>query len=173
MIRPLAEQDFDSAIGIVNRAWKDVYNGYVNRELLNNAGCRERGKHLKTDFINHRLSEYVWDESGSILGMLSTGITADSDKAGAFEIWRIYIAAEARGRGIGGQLLSFAEENAKENGYTEILIWAFSKNIRAIKFYLKYGYRIDKEIYLGTPYLTYGTRFTKLLKAELATDCNY
>ncbi len=161
MIRPLAESDFDTVISIVNRDWKDVYTGYVNQELLSDAGCQERGQQLLKDFINHRLSEYVWEESGQILGLLSMGTTADSDKANAFEIWRIYIAVESQGKGIGGQLLAFAEQNAKASGYTEILIWAFSKNTRAIRFYQKYGYQIDKEEYLDTPYLTYGTRLVK------------
>jgi len=161
MIRSLAGSDFDAAISIVNRDWKDVYTGYVSQELLNDAGCKERGQQLKKDFINHRLSEYVWEESDQILGLLSMGATVDSDKTGAFEIWRIYISAEAQGRGIGGQLLAFAEQNAKANGYTEIIIWAFSKNTRAIKFYQKYGYQINKEEYLGTPYLTFGTRLLK------------
>ncbi len=161
MIRPLAESDFDTVISIVNRDWKDVYTGYVNQGLLSDAGCQERGQQLKKDFISHRLSEYVWEESGRILGLLSMGPTADSDKTITFEIWRIYLAVEAQGRGIGGQLLAFAEQNAKANGYTEILIWAFSKNARAIKFYQKYGYRIDKEEYLGAPYLSYGTRLIK------------
>lgn len=73
MIRPLAESDFDTVISIVNRNWKDVYTGYVNQELLNEAGCQERGQQLKKDFISHRLSEYVWVESGQILGLLSMG----------------------------------------------------------------------------------------------------
>lgn len=161
MIRPLAESDFDTVISIVNRDWRDIYNGYVNQELLSDAGCQERGQQLKKDFISRRLSEYVWEEAGQILGLLSMGATADSDKANAFEIWRIYIAVEAQGKGIGGQLLAFAEQNAKASGYKEILIWAFSKNTRAIKFYQKYGYRIDKEEYLEAPYLTYGTRLLK------------
>ena len=109
MIRPLVESDFNAAIQIVNRNWKNVYVGYVNQGLLNDAGCQERSQQLREDFINHRLSEYVWEESGQILGLLSMGTTADTDKASAFEIWRIYIAAEAQGKGIGGRLLVFAE----------------------------------------------------------------
>ena len=107
MIRPLVESDFNAAIQIVNRNWKNVYVGYVNQGLLNDAGCQERSQQLREDFINHRLSEYVWEESGQILGLLSMGTTADTDKASAFEIWRIYIAAEAQGKGIGGRLLVF------------------------------------------------------------------
>jgi ribosomal protein S18 acetylase RimI-like enzyme len=161
MIRPLVESDFDAVISIVNQNWKDVYTGYVNQELLDDTGCYERGQRLKQDFINHRLSEYVWEESGQVLGLLSMGATADADKANDFEIWRIYISAEAQGRGIGGRLLTFAEQTAREKEFEEIIIWAFSRNERAIKFYQKYGYQIDKEEYLDTPYLTDGTRLLK------------
>ncbi len=161
MIRPLVESDFDAVIHLVNRNWTDVYAGYVNQDLLNDTGCYERGQQLREEFINHRLSEYVWEESGQILGLLSMGATADADKAGDFEVWRIYISTEAQGKGIGGRLLTFAEQIARANGYAEIILWAFSKNTRAIKFYQKYGYQVDKEKYLDAPYLTYGTRLLK------------
>jgi GNAT superfamily N-acetyltransferase len=161
MIRPLTERDFDDAIHIVNQNWRTVYAGYVDPALLDEAGCDARGQQLQQDFREHRLSEYVWEESGRILGLLSMGTTADTDKAGAFELWRIYLAVEAQGRGIGGQLLAFAEQTAREQGYTEIVIWAFSGNTRAIRFYQKHGYRADKEEFLGAPYLTNGTRLLK------------
>jgi len=34
MIHPLVESDFDAAIQIVNRNWKNIYVGYVNQGLL-------------------------------------------------------------------------------------------------------------------------------------------
>ncbi|MDO5409377.1 MAG: GNAT family N-acetyltransferase [Lachnospiraceae bacterium] len=55
------------------------------------------------------------------------------------------------GKGIGKKLLYFAEQQAKENGYKESIIWAFKENIRALSFYQKCGYSIDKEEYLGEP----------------------
>lgn len=161
MIRPLAENDFEAVIHIVNQNWTAVYAGYVSQDLLSETGCYERGQRLREDFTRHRLSEYVWEEAGQVLGMLSMGVTADADKADAFEVWRIYLSPEAQGKGIGGQLLAFAEQTAKASGHTEMLIWAFSKNTRAIRFYQKHGYQVDKEEYLGSPYLADGTRLLK------------
>lgn len=163
MIRPLKERDIDVVIGIVNENWKTVYAGYINPELLNNAGCRKREIELKTDFSNRRLSEYVWEETGQLLALLSIGNTADSDKTGAFEVWRIYVDSKAQGKGIGGKLLAFAEQQANERKYSEIIIWAFKENIRALSFYQRHGYKIDKEEYLGEPYLTSGIRLIKKL----------
>ena len=115
------------------------------------------------DFQSKRLSEYVWEEQGQILALLSIGDTADIDKKGAFEIWRIYVRPEAQGHNIGSKCILFAEQEAKRQGYQEIVIWAFQENTTAISFYQKNGYVIDKNEYLGEPYLTFGIRLIKTL----------
>ena len=111
MIRPLGEKDFDTVCGIVNENWKNVYSGYVNPLLLNSDGCAARTRRLKTDFAARRLSEYVWEEENRVSAMLSFGDTADADAdmAGAFEIWRIYVASQFQGKKIGKMLMDFAE----------------------------------------------------------------
>lgn len=161
MIRPLEEKDYDIVIEIININWKKTYSNYVSPVLLNEDGCRERADKLRHDFQSRRLSEYVWEEQGQVLALLSIGDTADTDKKGAFEIWRIYVKLEAQGRNIGSQCLVFSEQEAKKRGYEEIIIWAFQENTKAILFYQKNGYVIDKSEYLGKPYLTVGTRLIK------------
>lgn len=161
MIRPLEEMDVEIVCDIVNENWKNIYAGYVNPLLLNADGCAERIHKLKSDFITHRLLEYVWEEENQVSAMLSIGNTADADIEGAFEIWRIYVEAGVQGNGIGKRLLEFAEQQAKQRGYKKIVIWAFKENYRAISFYLKCGYCADKEEYLGEPYLAQGIRLKK------------
>lgn len=161
MIRPLEERDIEIVCTIVNENWKNVYSEYINPRLLDEDGCLERIYKLKLDFTSHRLSEYVWEEQNQVLAMLSFGDTADTDVAGAFEIWRIYVSAQFQQKGIGKQLLDFAEQQAKRQGYKRIVIWAFKNNHHAISFYQKHGYCIDKEEYLGEVYLATGTRLKK------------
>lgn len=161
MIRPLEEKDIEIVCDIVNENWKNIYAGYINPLLLNADGCAERIHKLKSDFTTHRLSEYVWETENRVSAMLSFGNTADIDMEGAFEIWRIYVDAAVQGNGIGKQLLDFAEQQAKQHGYKNIIIWAFKENNRAISFYQKRGYCVDKEVYLGEPYLAMGIRLMK------------
>lgn len=163
MLRPLEEKDFDIAIHIVNENWKKIYSGYVNPLLLNENGCENRANELKYDFQSKRLSEYVWEENGQVSALLSIGDTADDDKKGAFEIWRVYVAPKAQGRHIGSQCLIFAEQEAQRQGYKEIVIWAFQKNTKALSFYQKHGYVFDKNEYLKAPYFAVGTRLKKCL----------
>ena len=161
MIRPLAEKDYDKVIDIININWKKIYSNYVNPLLLNEDGCKERADELRHDFQSKRLSEYVWEEQGEVLALLSMGDTADKDKKEAFEIWRVYVKPGAQGHNIGSRCLAFSEQEAKKRGYQEIIIWAFQENTKAISFYQKNGYVIDKNEYLGKPYLTVGTRLVK------------
>lgn len=161
MIRPLEEKDIKVVCDIVNENWRNVYSGHINPLLLNADGCTERIHKLKTDFTAHRLSEYVWEEENQVSAMLSVGNTADADIEGAFEIWRIYVDTCAQGNGIGKRLLEFAEQQAKQQGYKRIVIWAFKENYRAVSFYQKCGYCVDKEEYLGEPYLATGIRLKK------------
>lgn len=161
MIRPLEEKDIEIVCSIVNENWKNVYAGYVNPLLLSSDGCAERIRRLKSDFATHRLSEFVWEEENQVLAMLSIGNTADTDMTGAFEIWRIYVAAPFQHNGIGRRLLGFAEQQARQRGYKEAVIWAFKDNTHAVSFYQKQGYCIDKEEYLGEPYLAVGVRLKK------------
>ena len=161
MIRELKTDDHDTVIGIVNENWRHQYRDYVNPLLLNEAGCQERAESMKRDFESNRLSEYVWEEEGRVLGLLSIGSTEERDKADAFEIWRLYLSAESRGRGIGSALLAFGERQAADRGFHEILIWAFRENRRAVSFYQNHGYRSDKEEFLADPYQTWGIRLIK------------
>lgn len=163
MIRQLNKTDFEDVIKIVNDNWQSVYSGYVNPNLLYELGCRERAEQLKSDFISRRLSEYVWVENDKVCALLSVGETADADRIGDFEVWRLYVAAEMQGKKIGGQLLDFAEQKAKNNGYNQIVIWSFSENKRAVDFYKKHGYKIDKTEFLNEPYFAYGTRLLKTI----------
>ena len=164
MIRLIQEKDIEIVCKIVNDNWTSVYAGYVNEQLLNNNGCFDRKKRMEKDFLSGRLSNYVYECNKHIIGLLSVGDTADSDKIGAFEVWRIYISEAYKNKGIGNQLLDFAEKQAIKDGYREIVIWAFKENIRAISFYKKHAYIKDKEEYLGEPYLAYGVRLNKKIR---------
>ncbi|EET58865.1 acetyltransferase, GNAT family [Marvinbryantia formatexigens DSM 14469] len=161
MIRPLEKKDIKTVCNIVNDNWKNVYTGIVNPFLLSEEGCAERIRQLESDFSTHRLSEYVWEEDSNVEALLSIGDTIDTDITGAFEIWRVYVSAKFQGKGIGRLLLDFAQQKAKEQGYKRIVIWAFKDNYRAVSFYQKNGYCIDKEEYLGEPYFAIGVRLKK------------
>ena len=121
-----------------------------------------RIQQLRQEFNTRRLDNYVYEEE-SIEGILTFGKTEDRDKPRAFEIWRIYVCENARMQGIGTKLLTFAEQEARRQGFQECLIWAFEKNTAACRFYERHGYVKDAGKYLEGDYQAEGVRYCKKL----------
>ena len=58
----------------------------------------------------------------------------------ALEIQRIYVAKEYHGKGAGAALMSDCIDRAGQNEFKTIWLGVWEKNVRAIKFYEKYGF---------------------------------
>lgn len=163
MIRLLQKEDLESVTKLVNHNWRTVYRSYVSKQLLNKEGCANRTLEIENEFFKKTRQHYVYESCGRVLALLTLGETTDDDKKGAFEIWRLYVLQAAQNRGIGSQLIQFAETRAAEQNYGEILLWAFKENKKAALFYEKHGYVKSRELELGEPYLARSVRFSKLL----------
>lgn len=81
------------------------------------------------------LDLYVRDEANHILG----GLTADT-YWDWLEVKRLWLDASMRGRGVGGQLLTAAEDEARQRGCSKSQLRTFSFQARG--FYVKFGYRV-------------------------------
>lgn len=144
MIRLMEIGDLDIVGEIVNGDWKNIYSSYINPDLLSLEGCKKRKKEIEAELLSGSLANYIYEDDGIVKALLTFGQTADSDKSGAFEIWRIYVSQDFQGVGIGKSLLTFAEKQAMLSGFQEIIIWAFKENFKAVSFYKHNGYVEDK-----------------------------
>jgi ribosomal protein S18 acetylase RimI-like enzyme len=87
------------------------------------------------DFVKKVLPEaniFVYEEDGEIKGFI--GILEESYIAGLF------ILNKYQNEGIGSKLL----EKCKED-YSILSLDVYAKNLKAIKFYKKHGFKIEKE----------------------------
>ena len=164
MIRLMEIGDLDIVGEIVNGDWKNIYSSYINPDLLSLEGCKKRKKEIEAELLSGSLANDIYEDDGIVKALLTFGQTADSDKSGAFEIWRIYVSQDFQGVGIGKSLLTFAEKQAMLSGFQEIIIWAFKENFKAVSFYKHNGYVEDKVMNLGDPYCAEGVRFCKRLE---------
>ena len=62
-------------------------------------------------------------------------------------IHRLSIDPELQGHGYAQQLMDFAENHAKENGFVSVRLDTFSQNTRNQQFYEKRGYQRLEDIY--------------------------
>lgn len=60
-------------------------------------------------------------------------------------IWRAYVDKKYRGKGLGKQLLDYAENFAKKAGYQKIYLHTSKTNPNAVAFWQKRGFKIILE----------------------------
>jgi ribosomal protein S18 acetylase RimI-like enzyme len=68
------------------------------------------------------------------------------------ELVRLYIEEEIIGKGYGSALMNFCLKEAKKNGHRTIWLGVWENNLRAIRFYEKWGFTKvgTKEFVLGS-----------------------
>ena len=132
-IRPVNEGDTEALVGLVG----SVYAEYP--------GCV-----LDLDGVDADLTapRATFDEKGGDLWVLE-----DADRElvaccgwspaepGAIELKRLYVRADARGRGIGAWLVGQVEQVARERGARRVVLWSDTRFAAAHRLYERLGYQ--------------------------------
>ena len=99
---------------------------------------------------------YVLETDGKIVGMITLTTTMDDEyipvkwltkNVDTIYIHRLGVHPKYQGRGFAQKLMGFAENYAKNKGYTSIRLDTFSQNKRNQKFYEQRGYQKLENIY--------------------------
>ena len=83
---------------------------------------------------------FVAEENGVILGGCGVYPT-EGLSAGCAELVKFYLSAEARGKGIGNQLMQQSIAAARELGYKQLYLESFPELAKAVSMYEKAGFR--------------------------------
>jgi len=150
----LARPDDAEAIADAHvRGWRAAYRGLVPDAILDGLSVERRAVSWR-DTIESQLAAAspagrTWVvEEGLVKGFAATGAIRDgSDEpgglAGAGEVLAIYLAPEARGRGLGRVLISHAVDDLCARAFDPIVVWVFEANMDARRFYEAAGFRPD------------------------------
>ena len=85
---------------------------------------------------------YYWiaEENGIMLG--GCGIfPTEGLPAGCAELVKFYLSAEARGKGIGKELMEMCIHGAEDHGYTHLYLESFPELDKAVGMYEKAGFK--------------------------------
>lgn len=94
------------------------------------------------EFDDPRYRFRVAEVDGEIVGFLKLGPSAlpiETDKR-AIELRQIYILKERHGSGIAAALTDWAIDEARRQGFEEIYLTVYVENLRARRFYERYGF---------------------------------
>ncbi|MBF8961918.1 GNAT family N-acetyltransferase [Pontibacter sp. FD36] len=83
---------------------------------------------------------FVAEENSTIIGGCGVYPT-DGLPEGCAELVKFYLAAEARGKGIGHQLMQQSIAAARELGYSQLYLESFPELAKAVSMYEKAGFR--------------------------------
>lgn len=82
-------------------------------------------------------------EEGRPVAFIALGplkLPVDRPEAGAVELQQLYVLKPWQGSGIAHRLMAFAIAHAKSRGAPAIYLSVFSENVRAQRFYARYGF---------------------------------
>lgn len=130
----------DITIGIENINSSDAITlmDELSAELEHITGNSGRGSFDNSDINNSRSIFVIARESDIAVGC-GAFRELSNDTA---EIKRMY--AKKKSVGVGGKILAHLEEQAKEIGYSRIVLETRKCNEKAVSFYQHHGYRVIK-----------------------------
>jgi N-acetylglutamate synthase-like GNAT family acetyltransferase len=129
MIRPCTKKDFDAVFTIINDAAR-AYKGVIPADRYNEP-------YMSREYLRHEIEAGVsfwgYEEQGELLGVMGV-----QDVQDVTLIRHAYVRTVARGKGIGGALLSRLKALIKRPA----LVGTWAAADWAIRFYEKHGFRL-------------------------------
>jgi ribosomal protein S18 acetylase RimI-like enzyme len=141
-IRAATVQDADAIADVQSRTWFAAYDGIVDRAVMEQRAAdrpaRWRG-HLAQG-----TPTWLAEDASTPVGIMSAGPSRDDDATiRTGELWMIYVAPEAQGRGVGRALMDEAIAQLRAQAFTEATLWVFEANAAARGFYERLGWHHD------------------------------
>ncbi|TPE40654.1 GNAT family N-acetyltransferase [Pontibacter mangrovi] len=131
-IQPTDNEPLASLIRTVFREFKIDKPGTVYTDPTTDA--------LYQLFQNPASAYFVAEEDGVLLGGCGMYPTEGLPE-GCAELVKFYLAADARGKGIGNRLMEQSIKVAQELGYKQLYLESFPELARAVSMYEKAGFR--------------------------------
>ena len=145
VVRRAAPADAPVLARIRVASWRATYAGIVPAEVL--AGLRPEPIEAR---MSHRISEpgelgmLVVEAPGEgVVGYASVGPSRDDLAPGVGEVYAIYLAPGALGRGLGRALMERALADLVAAGYHAAVLWVLTANHPARRFYEHEGFALD------------------------------
>ena len=144
-VRPAIPADAGEIARVHVASWQSTYRGIVPQPILDGLSIERRA-----EFWERLLREpgenrtWVGEMDGVIVGFAGTSRTTEPDLvSGIGELESIYLLPRAKGVGLGRLLLRAATRDFMERGLTSAILWVFTANERARRFYEAAGWGLD------------------------------
>ncbi|MHB8436686.1 MAG: GNAT family N-acetyltransferase [Acidimicrobiales bacterium] len=136
-------------------AWQAGYRGMMPDKYLDGLDLAARTERWRSALATGgRAGQALWngshetvlvveDHESRVVGLASIGATRDDKQGELGELWMLNIEPGSWSQGLGRQLLEAAEEQLRQAGYREAVLWVLDVNGRARRFYERAGWWLD------------------------------
>lgn len=145
LVRPAVPADAPDIARAHVEAWQSAYVGLVPQNTLDRLSIERRAV-----YWSRRLAEpgadrtWVAERDGRIVGFVGTGRPEDPElPSSTAEVQAIYLVSSARKLGFGRLLLETAIGDLVERDFSGAILWVFTANNRARRFYEAAGWQPD------------------------------
>jgi ribosomal protein S18 acetylase RimI-like enzyme len=147
--KPIAEirisrasaDDASSMAEVHVASWRAGYKGIVPEKDIAAQSVDVREKYWREAIEKGTPQiEIAWLHD-AVAGWVAWDSSRDPDAPeGTGEIWSLYVDPRHWRKGIGRELMRYANERLVEAGYMRVSLWVLTENVRAIAFYLDAGF---------------------------------
>lgn len=126
---------------IQTESWRAAFAGIVPAELLAQCTSLERAGKMYARLLSERRGNgYILELDGKAHCIAWWDTAKSEDMPGAAELRCIHSLPDNWRRGYGSRMMERVLADVKAAGYTKILLWVFTDNVRAIRFYEAQGF---------------------------------
>lgn len=145
-IRPAAPSDIPNLTVLGQQVWIATYADEGIRDEFSTYVL----EHFTPAKIEKDISEHIWfvaEKNGHLIGYVTIysenktpQCVLERSNGNVPEIRNLYVLERFLGRGIGFELMTYAEKYLKQQGFSSVWLDVFCENTRAIAFYKRQGY---------------------------------
>lgn len=162
-IRHMLPSDDRIAISdIYEKSWKFAYKGIVPQSYLDSIPS---GRWADSIDGAGKYNAIVV-ENGEFVGTSCFCKSRFPELENFGEIVSLYLLPDYVGRGYGKKLMEYVLGELKKLGYSDIFLWVLEENVRARKFYERFGFTADG----GEMYSDFDGKRLREIRYRICTD---
>lgn len=143
-LRPAELGDEDAVAAVHVRSWRIGYRGLLPDEFLEQLDPTERAaRYTFGQSDGDQPFTTIAMDGDQVCGFATIGPCRDEGRAGAGELYAIYVDPDWWGQGVGRDLITAARRLLSDRGFSSAVLWMLAGNKRAERFYRLDGWGRD------------------------------
>ena len=137
-VRSAAPRDAKAIAEIHVATWQAAYEGLIPDEVLQAMTIEKRLAYWKEaiEYSDPQILVALDNDNDKVIGFVGFDRSRDpGTKSSVGEIWAMYVTPPHWRKGVGLVLWDGARDGLKEEGCTQVTLWALLANERALQFY--------------------------------------